>query len=83
MNIQWSESTNKSEEKLEQDFDMAFKTIFRISKCFQTNKKKLVIYFSPEQGRSNFETNCMSKSTNIIRQRQRQQPLFLKNLGIN
>jgi hypothetical protein len=44
-------STNESKGKLEQKFDAAYGTIFRISKCFQRSNEKLHINFSLELGR--------------------------------
>jgi hypothetical protein len=55
MNVHWRKSTYESEGKPEQKFDALFRTIYRISKCFQRSKQKLYtgIYFSPELGRLN------------------------------
>ncbi len=51
MNVHRKKSTNESKGKLEQKFDAAYGTIFRISKCFQRSNQKLHINFSLERGR--------------------------------
>ncbi len=43
MNVHWRKSTNESEGKPEQKFDVAFGTVFKISKYFQRSKQKIKI----------------------------------------
>ncbi len=43
MNVHWRKSTNESEGKPEQKFDVTFVTVFKISKSFQRSKQKIKI----------------------------------------
>jgi hypothetical protein len=61
--------TNESKGKPEQNFDAAFGTTFRISKCFQRSKQKLdtVLIFSRSKQAKNLKTICAcQESTDLI-----------------
>jgi hypothetical protein len=51
MNVHWKKSTNDIKGKPELKYDVAFETIFRISKWFQRSKQKFHINFFLELGR--------------------------------
>jgi hypothetical protein len=51
MNEHWRNSTNESEGMPEQKFDAAYRTIFRISKCFKRSKQEFYLNFFLEQNK--------------------------------
>jgi hypothetical protein len=68
--VSGEKSTYERKGKLEQ-FDAAFKTIFRIctvqySKCFKRSKQKLYIYFPLSQTKNLKTSRTCTESTDLI-----------------
>jgi hypothetical protein len=79
-NVHWRKSTDEREGQLEQKFDVAFGTNFRISKDFQRSKQKLYLVSSLTGQGKKFKNHLLfcacTESTDLILW------TFLKNIHV-